>query len=125
MYSNYSITNDVSTTSKNSMIFKTKNNELAIFGKTLDDAKNKILEFTNAYEQYGLKGKNGALSTLFGNNKQNVIDNTLINQFEKFNHSGAIILMHNISSSNEEALETVIKNMIAKGYRFASLNELE
>lgn len=49
----------------------------------------------------------------------------VINHFEKFNHSGAIILMHNISSSNEEALETVIKNMIAKGYRFASLNELE
>lgn len=45
--------------------------------------------------------------------------------FEKYHHNGAIILMHNVSSSNAEALETVIENMRAKGYRFASLNELK
>ena len=49
----------------------------------------------------------------------------VINHFEKYHHSGAIILMHNVSSSNAEALETVIVNLKAKGYRFASLNELK
>ncbi len=49
----------------------------------------------------------------------------VINHFEKYHHNGAIVLMHNVSSSNAEALETVIVNLKAKGYRFASLNELE
>ncbi len=48
----------------------------------------------------------------------------VINHFEKYHHKGAIILMHNVSSSNAEALRTVIENLKAKGYRFASLNEL-
>lgn len=48
----------------------------------------------------------------------------VINHFNKYHHEGAIILMHNVSSSNAEALETVIKNLKAEGYRFASLNEL-
>lgn len=45
--------------------------------------------------------------------------------FEKYHHNGAIVLMHNVSSSNADALETVIVNMKEKGYRFASLNELK
>ena len=45
--------------------------------------------------------------------------------FEKYHHNGAIILMHNVSESNADALKTVIVNMKAKGYRFASLNELK
>lgn len=49
----------------------------------------------------------------------------VVNHFQKYHHSGAIILMHNVSSSNAGALETVIKNLKAEGYRFASLNELE
>ena len=49
----------------------------------------------------------------------------VINHFNKYHHSGAIILMHNVSASNSEALQTVIKNLKACGYRFASLNELE
>lgn len=49
----------------------------------------------------------------------------VIDHFEKYHHSGAIILMHNVSSSDAAALDTVITNMKAKGYRFASLNELE
>ncbi len=48
----------------------------------------------------------------------------VIQHFEKFHHNGAIILMHNVSSSNAEALQTVIKNLKEEGYRFASLNEL-
>lgn len=49
----------------------------------------------------------------------------VIKHFEKYHHNGAIILMHNVSSSNAEALETVISNLKAEGYRFASLNELK
>lgn len=74
-------------------------------GKTLDDVKNKFLEFTNAYEQYGLKGKNGALSTLFGNKKQNIIDNNLMNQFEQFKEE------FNNSSMSADALSEKIGNV--------------
>ena len=49
----------------------------------------------------------------------------VIEHFNKYHHNGAIILLHNVSTSNAEALETVINNMKAQGYRFASLNELE
>ena len=49
----------------------------------------------------------------------------VIEHFDKYHHNGAIILMHNVSSSNAQALETVIVNLKANGYRFASLNELE
>lgn len=51
--------------------------------------------------------------------------NYVIEHFNKYHHNGAIILMHNVSSSNAAALETVIKNMREQGYRFASLNELK
>ncbi len=57
-------------------------------------------------------------------NKQPGVD-FVIEHFEKYHHSGAIILMHNVSSSNAGALEKVIANLKAEGYRFASLNELE
>lgn len=59
----------------------------------------------------------------FDVNKQPGVD-YVVKHFEKYHHSGAIILMHNVSSSNAEALETVIVNMKNKGYRFASLNEI-
>ncbi len=48
----------------------------------------------------------------------------VIKHFEKYHHSGAIVLMHNVSESNKDALGTVIKNLKKEGYRFASLNEL-
>lgn len=48
----------------------------------------------------------------------------VINHFDKYHHNGAIILMHNVSLSNTQALETVITNMKAAGYRFGSLEEL-
>lgn len=51
--------------------------------------------------------------------------NYVIEHFNKYHHDGAIILMHNVSSSNAAALESVIINMKEQGYRFASLNELE
>lgn len=49
----------------------------------------------------------------------------VVNHFNKYHHDGAIILMHNVSSSNAGALDTVIVNLKAEGYRFASLNELK
>lgn len=48
----------------------------------------------------------------------------VIEHFNKYHHNGAIVLMHNVSSSNAEALETVINNLKNAGYRFTSLNEL-
>ena len=60
----------------------------------------------------------------FDVNKQPGAD-YVIEHFNKFHHSGAIVLMHNVSSSNAEALETVINNLKNEGYRFASLNELK
>lgn len=60
----------------------------------------------------------------FDVNKQPGVD-YVINHFEKYHHSGAIILMHNVSASNADALGTVLVNMKNKGYGFASLNELK
>ena len=63
---------------KNSTIFKTKNIELAIFGNTLTDVKNKINDFNNVRINNGLFGENGAFSVLFSKNSKNIIDNKLI-----------------------------------------------
>lgn len=49
----------------------------------------------------------------------------VVSHFRKYHHNGAIVLMHNVSSSNANALDTVITNLKAEGYRFASLNELK
>lgn len=49
----------------------------------------------------------------------------VIEHFNKYYHNGAIILMHNVSSSNAAALDKVLTNMKEKGYRFASLDELK
>lgn len=56
-------------------------------------------------------------------NKQPGVD-YVVDHFEKYHHSGAIVLMHNCSSSNAGALEQVIANLKAKGYRFASLYDM-
>ena len=47
---------------------------------------------------------------------QHVIDNI---------HSGAIPLLHAVSSSNTEALDDIIKTLRDEGYRFGSLYEIE
>lgn len=48
----------------------------------------------------------------------------VIEHFEKYYHNGAIPLIHNVSESNANALDTVLKNLEAKGYRFALLDEM-
>lgn len=40
-------------------------------------------------------------------------------------HNGAIVLLHAVSKTNTEILDEVIKELKAKGYRFASLEELK
>jgi len=39
-------------------------------------------------------------------------------------HNGAIILLHAVSESNTEALDSIIKELKEQGYTFASLNQL-
>ena len=48
----------------------------------------------------------------------------VVNYFNDHYHPGAITLTHNVSSSNREALGTVIKNLKRKGYSFALLSDL-
>lgn len=46
------------------------------------------------------------------------------NYIDTYYHNGAIILLHAVSKSNTEALDSIIKNLQSKGYRFAELTEL-
>ncbi|MDD7113414.1 MAG: polysaccharide deacetylase family protein [Lachnospiraceae bacterium] len=48
----------------------------------------------------------------------------VVEQFEKYIHPGAIPLIHNVSQSNAEALDTVLTNLEKEGYTFHSLKEL-
>ena len=48
----------------------------------------------------------------------------VLNHFETYHHNGAIVLMHNDSDSNKEAMEEVILYLKQQGYRFGSLEEL-
>jgi peptidoglycan-N-acetylmuramic acid deacetylase len=43
----------------------------------------------------------------------------------KHAHNGEIMLLHAVSKSNTEALDSVIKDLEAQGYRFAGLEELK
>ena len=48
----------------------------------------------------------------------------VLNHFKMYHHNGAIILMHNDSDSNKEAMEEIILYLKQQGYRFGSLEEL-
>lgn len=48
----------------------------------------------------------------------------VINHFKQYHHNGAIPLIHNISSSDTEALDEVLTYLEGQGYRFGSLKEL-
>lgn len=48
----------------------------------------------------------------------------VVEQFEKYIHPGAIPLIHNVSESNAQALDTVLTNLENEGYTFHSLEEL-
>ena len=49
----------------------------------------------------------------------------VIDHFAKYYHPGAIPLIHNVSSSNAQALDTVLTNLEKEGYEFRSLNEMK
>ena len=49
----------------------------------------------------------------------------VIEHFQKYYHPGAIPLIHNVSSANAGALDTVLTNLEQEGYRFGSLYELK
>lgn len=48
----------------------------------------------------------------------------VVEHFKKYYHPGAIVLMHNVSSANHDALKQVIKNLKKEGYSFGSLEDL-
>jgi peptidoglycan-N-acetylmuramic acid deacetylase len=48
----------------------------------------------------------------------------VIEHFKKYYHNGAIPLIHNVSQSNAEALDTVLSNLEKEGFTFGSLNDL-
>ncbi|MBP5159041.1 MAG: polysaccharide deacetylase family protein, partial [Lachnospiraceae bacterium] len=63
-----------------------------------------------AYGDYDLDNQPG---------KQYVVDH-----FRQYHHNGAITLTHTISESNTKALDQVLTDLEAEGYRFGSLEEL-
>lgn len=49
----------------------------------------------------------------------------VLDHFNTYHHNGCIVLMHNISESNTQALGEVVDGLKAAGYRLAPLTELE
>lgn len=49
----------------------------------------------------------------------------VVEHFKKYYHNGAIPLIHNVSSSNAEALEEVLTFLEGEGYTFPNLDELK
>lgn len=47
----------------------------------------------------------------------------VVDHFRKYVHPGAIPLIHTVSSSNAEALDTVLTNLEKAGYRFGTVDE--
>ncbi|MCX4343123.1 MAG: phage tail tape measure protein [Kineothrix sp.] len=88
------------------MIFTTKNEELAIFGKTIDDIKNKIDKFNEVKTKNGLFGENGALASLFSGKKlNNILTPETLKQFDEFKKK------FNSSSLSAEALAEQMENV--------------
>ena len=49
----------------------------------------------------------------------------VIDHFEKSYHNAAIPLLHNVSKSNAEALDTVLTNLEKKGFTFENVDKIE
>lgn len=89
-----------------STIFTTKNNELAIFGKTIDDVRNKIDKFNELRKKGNLFGENGAFASLFSGKKlNNIITPETLKQFDEFKQK------FNSSSLSAEALAEQMENV--------------
>jgi peptidoglycan-N-acetylmuramic acid deacetylase len=48
----------------------------------------------------------------------------VVEHFKQYHHNGAIPLIHNVSSSNAEALDEVLTNLEQEGYRFGTILEI-
>jgi peptidoglycan-N-acetylmuramic acid deacetylase len=48
----------------------------------------------------------------------------VVEHFNKYSHPGAIPLIHNVSSSNAQALDQVLTNLSQEGYVFKSLDDM-
>lgn len=48
----------------------------------------------------------------------------VVNHFADYHHNGSIVLMHNTSRSNHEALGEVLELLEEEGYRFGTLSEI-
>ena len=48
----------------------------------------------------------------------------VVDHFDTYHHNGSIVLMHNTSQSNAEALGEVLDLLKKEGYRLAPLTEL-
>lgn len=70
----------------------------------------KTIFWSIAYKDYDVKDQPGS--------------GYVIEHFKKYYHDGAIVLMHNVSSSNADALDTVLTNLLQEGYRFGNLDDL-
>ena len=87
------------------MIFTTKNKELAIFGKTLSETKEKLIAFFEAFERGGINGQDGIIDTFFSKNKKSPLTPELFDEFERFKKK------FNSSSLNAEALSEQLENV--------------
>jgi peptidoglycan-N-acetylmuramic acid deacetylase len=66
--------------------------------------------WSSAYDDWDVNKQKGADYAY-----KMVMDNT---------HNGNVILLHAVSQSNTEALDTIIKDLKAKSYRFGTLDEI-
>lgn len=81
--------------------------------RTLQICKNlgyKTIFWSMAYEDFDVNHQPGA--------------DYVIDHFNKYYHNGAIPLIHNVSKSNAEALDTVLTNLEKKDFRFYSLDKI-
>lgn len=81
--------------------------------RTLQICKNlgyKTIFWSMAYKDFDVNNQPGA--------------DYVIEHFDKYYHNGAIPLIHNVSKSNADALDTVLTNLEKKGYSFKNLDEL-
>jgi len=89
-----------------STIFTTKNKELAIFGKTIDQIKKKWSEFVSNVGENGLFGENGAFTSLLSGKKlNNIISPETLKQFDEFKEK------FNSSFLSAEALAEQMENV--------------
>ncbi|MDO4942304.1 MAG: polysaccharide deacetylase family protein [Lachnospiraceae bacterium] len=82
--------------------------------RTLQICKNlgyKTVFWSMAYLDYDVNNQPGA--------------DFVIEHFNKYYHNGAIPLIHNVSKSNAEALDTVLTNLEEKGFSFPNIDKIK